>query len=432
MRLPWAIIQEKYYEIGAIYRHWVASGAEPAAAIPGSQQGEVKYQIVNGTAIIPLVGILAKDDWVKYYGGTSTRQVARDFMEAMKNAAVKAIVLSIDSPGGTVDGTQSLAKLIYDSRGAKPITAIASGVVASAAYWIGSAADKLYLADDTTMAGSIGVIMTHYDWSKYDEKIGVAVTEIFAGKYKAVGSETKPLSDEDRDVLQDEVDYLYGIFVDGVAKNRGVDAATVLGSMADGRIFIGQQAVDAGLADGIKTIEEVLAAPVASAGVAVKIKQEVKSMDPQELTLAMIEQRPDLVASLTQRGEETGARAERERIQAVAAVAEGLPGHEAIVREMMFNGKTTGPEAAVKILAAEKQTRAKVLEGIATQSPAPAPVSMPEAQQIDASTVDPEDETAMKTAWDGDEKIRANFASFEGWLAFRRQEARGKIGRAKK
>ena len=98
----------------------------------------------------------------------------------MADPAVKAIVLSIDSPGGTVDGTDNLANAIFAARGKKPIVALGDGTLASAAYWIASGADQIFASDNSAKIGSIGVVATHEDYSRAEENAGVKVTEITA------------------------------------------------------------------------------------------------------------------------------------------------------------------------------------------------------------------------------------------------------------
>ena len=101
--------------------------------------------------------------------------------------------------------------------------------------------------------------MAHVDISGAEKQAGVKTTEITAGKYKRVASQYGPLTEDGRSDIQSKVDYIYSVFVDDVARNRGVDAAMVVKNMADGRVFIGRQAVDAGLVDGVATLEEIVA-----------------------------------------------------------------------------------------------------------------------------------------------------------------------------
>jgi len=145
------------------------------------------------------------------------------------------------------------------ARQRKPVLALAEGTMASAAYWVGSAAEQIYLSSGTDQVGSIGVIMRQRDTSQAKAAAGIIDTEIVAGKFKNVGSDNGPLSDPDRAVLQDRVDQIYSVFVGDVARQRGTTVERVLSDMADGRVFIGQQAIDAGLADGVSTLDDLVA-----------------------------------------------------------------------------------------------------------------------------------------------------------------------------
>jgi signal peptide peptidase SppA len=163
-------------------------------------------------------------------------------------------------------------------RGKKPIMAYADGQMTSAAYLIGSAADKVY-ASKTARVGSIGVIMAHYDYSKAQEMRGVKKTYLYSGKYKAMGHDSEPLSDEAKAYLQGHLDDYYTMFVDMVAQQRGVDSKTVLEKMADGKIFIGKKAIEPGLIDGISTYKGALTYLTGEK----PQKKEVKRMDPVTL-----------------------------------------------------------------------------------------------------------------------------------------------------
>jgi signal peptide peptidase SppA len=222
--------------------------------------GDQRYEVIDGVAVIPIEGVIAKkmNMFMDISGGASSQLIGRDIQQALRDPSVNAIVLNIDSPGGSVDGTFELANMIYEARGKIPIVAHTDGMMASAAYAIGSAADKIYISGNTTQVGSIGVIVTHYDYSEQDAKKGIKVTHITAGKYKAVGVDSKPLSQEDKDIIQSEIDYLYSVFVEDVARNRGVSSEQVLSGMAEGKVFIGKTAIQAGLVDGVSTLDKLI------------------------------------------------------------------------------------------------------------------------------------------------------------------------------
>jgi signal peptide peptidase SppA len=198
---PWAIVPEKLFEIQEIYRTHLRGDKIDIEAIE-AQTGKPldnkkeRYQIVNDTAIIPIQGVIAKkmNLFTQISGGASTHLVGRDIKEALADDSIKSILLDIDSPGGTVDGTQELGDIVFAGRDKKPIIAYSDGMIASAAYWIGSAADKIYISGDTIDIGSIGVVASHVDYSEWEKKVGIKTTEIYAGKYKRIASDTKPLS----------------------------------------------------------------------------------------------------------------------------------------------------------------------------------------------------------------------------------------------
>ena len=263
---PWAIVPDKLHEIQAIYATHLRGekidikGIEAKLGQP-LQNKEQGYEVIDGVAVIPVDGVVSKrmNLFSQISGGASTELIGRDIRAALADPAVHSLLLQVDSPGGTVDGTQELAQLIHGARGQKPIVTYVDGMMASAAYWIGSAADMVFIGSDTAQVGSIGVVASHTDYSRREEMLGMKTTEIFAGKYKRIASSHKPLSEDGQQYIQDMVDYLYSVFVGDVAKQRGTDTETVLQDMADGRVFTGQQAVSAGLVDGVATMNSLIA-----------------------------------------------------------------------------------------------------------------------------------------------------------------------------
>jgi len=258
---PWLIMPAKLTEIIRIYdqhlkRNEIDTGV--IAKFPKEEEPQ-GYQIENGVAMLQLQGIIAKrmNLFINFSGGTSTQLFERDFLSALNDPAVKSILLLVDSPGGSVDGVQELANLIFESRGKKSIVAYTDGVMASAAYWIGSATDKIYISGDTTQVGSIGVVAAHVDISKAEEKMGIKTTEIVAGKFKRVTSRHEPLTLEGRAVLQEAVDHIYSVFVNDVARNRGKTEKQTL-AMADGKVFLGKQAIDVGLVDEVSVLSSLI------------------------------------------------------------------------------------------------------------------------------------------------------------------------------
>jgi signal peptide peptidase SppA len=364
-------------------------------------------------------------------GGVSTELLKRDIAQALADPAVKGLILAIDSPGGTVDGTAELSEFIREARGSKPIYAWTDGMMASAAYWIGSAADKIYISSGTTMVGSIGVVASHLDVSQAEEKAGIKTTEISAGRYKRISSQYEPLSTEGRADIQGKIDALYAEFINDIAANRGVSVDEVLTRMADGRVFVGRQAIEAGLVDGVATLESLIAAinqQQAPAGVARAANQKGQIMTLDQMRA----EHPDLVAAIVAEATEgmiaaadlqqqlataraEGAAGERARIQAVEEQL--IPGHEALIAALKFDGQTTAATAAQQVLAAEKGARTAALSVIESSAN---PV-VPAAEGGQGGTIDPNApiEERAKAQWDKDPAMRAEFGGkFEAYLAY--------------
>ena len=264
MSAPWMLAPEQLAEIQAIYQSHLRGDKidiKGIVAKVAAQESPVKgYDVIDGAAIITIDGIISKKRtfWSYFFGGSASSEVAQLFSAAMADPAVESILLDIDSPGGTVDGTQELAELIFSYRGQKPIIAWTDGKMASAAYYIGAAADAIYISGDMPDIGAIGVTMLHVDYSEAARKAGVRETDIYAGRYKRIASSNRPLSGEGKAYLQDQVDYVYSVFVNDIARFRNKTVVEVLEKMADGRIFIGRQAIKAGLADGVSARDRLL------------------------------------------------------------------------------------------------------------------------------------------------------------------------------
>lgn len=396
---PWAVLPDQLREIQSIYATHLKGEKIDIAAIEARlgrplANEQQAYQIrPGGIAVLVLEGVMAPKAnlMLQISGGVSTQMAGQQIESAMVDPRVNALILAIDSPGGSVFGTPELAATIAELAKTKPIVTVSDATLCSAAYWVGSAANAVFITGPTVQVGSIGVVESH----NYNPR-EAGTTEITAGKYKCIASPVAPLTAEGRAYLQAQVDHLYSVFVDTVASQRSTTPQAVLEHMADGRVFIGQQAIDRGLVDGYASIDSIAAQLAANPAKFAKRSKAVfassfsasatpppalantqpaqnptESQHMDKATLA--QQHPDLLAQLktefSASAAATGAAQERERIAAVRAQA--LPGHEALIETLAFDGKTTGPEAAMAVLAAEKQTRAAQAQALASDAPAP-------------------------------------------------------------
>lgn len=230
-----------------------AQAVDISAAAPGGSSPAASV-----IAVISFFGIVAQHasqvDDISGPGGTSTERVANSYRAAKSDPSVKAIVINFDSPGGNVSGVQVLADEIFNGRGEKPVIAQVNSLCASAAYWVASSCDEIVMTPGA-MAGSIGVYSLHQDVSKAVDAAGLKFTFISAGKYKVEGNAFEPLSDEAAQAAQSNVDAFYNDFVSAVARGRGVSVADVTGGFGEGRVVKDKQAVKAGMADRVDTLD---------------------------------------------------------------------------------------------------------------------------------------------------------------------------------
>jgi signal peptide peptidase SppA len=273
---PWAILPDALRRIEEAVDSYLRGDVVQAKArvtrhVPGGGRG---FNLVNGVAVIPVQGIVTKRPTILgwFFQEAVTEDIATEFKAALSSPDAQALLFHVDSPGGMVDGTESLARLIREARGQKPIVALIDGMGASAAYWLASAADRVFIAGETTAVGSIGVVVTHVDTSKAEEMRGVKVTEIVAGKFKRIASQHEPLTPEGRAAVQEIADQLYGVFVNAVAEHRRISAEKV--ARTEGRLFIGTRGIEAGLVDGVRTVETVIKELAASAPVVSNARNE--------------------------------------------------------------------------------------------------------------------------------------------------------------
>lgn len=228
-----------------------------AAALPPRQvRGAAN---TGAVALIPIMGVLTqRDSWLlQAFGGTSTQAVGRAVDQAVSDRGVHTIVLEIDSPGGEVYGTAELAQRVASARKVKPIITVANSLAASAAYWIGSQASE-FVVTPSGEVGSIGVVAVHQELSRMLDEAGIATTVIRSARFKYEGNEFEPLTDAALAALQKRVDEGHGQFVGDVARGRGVSVGQAQSRFGQGRVLSARDAVAAGMADRIATIEVVL------------------------------------------------------------------------------------------------------------------------------------------------------------------------------
>jgi signal peptide peptidase SppA len=248
-------------------RHELSAGFD-AERIPGvnatlfCEHGEVAADqsgsMPRGSmvAVVPLVNVVTRHG---YWGAAGTLQLGRMLQQLDADPAVGSIVLSVNSPGGSVYGTTELASIVRGirSRGQTRTVAVVDPLMASAATWIGTAADKVY-AIESADVGSIGVLNSYADLSKYYEDMGIKIDVLRTPDKKARFSGVEPMTDAMRETMQARIDEAYQSFLGAMAENRGVTTSHVETRFGGGEVMGAKDAVAAGLIDGIASLDDTV------------------------------------------------------------------------------------------------------------------------------------------------------------------------------
>lgn len=225
-------------------------------------EGDMPDQLYNNIAqrlgIINITGVLGPCDY---------NEIQTLCQKLFADPRIDQVVLNINSPGGSVLGISPLIDCLRN-KGSKQLVAIANHVCASAAYWIASACDQVYLASQTAVVGSIGVIATHMDLQEEMKKWGVKITEIVAGTQKNLASPYRKIDEAAQKYYQNRVEEIYAIFVTDVSAGRNLPEDTI--RAMEGTDLLGKSAIEAGLADGFVNFLEYIAMGKISSLIAAK------------------------------------------------------------------------------------------------------------------------------------------------------------------
>ena len=199
----------------------------------------------EGVGIVELKGLIV-----------SSEQTLKHLTEFRHDPNVKSIVLRIDSPGGSVGASQEIYKEVMRTNEVKPVIASMGSMGASGGYYAALGAENI-IANPGTMTGSIGVIVKFPNLEGFFEKIGYRSEVIKSGPLKDVGASNRPMSEEERKLMQDLIDNVYGQFVRDIAAARGMEE-DIIQELADGRIYTGEQALEVGLIDSLGNFTDAI------------------------------------------------------------------------------------------------------------------------------------------------------------------------------
>lgn len=424
---PWAIQPDKLLEIQSIYASHLAGDRIDIDALEariGRHLQNTRQVTMRGeTALIPVTGPVFRyaNLLTEISGATSLSVLASDFIAAAENPAVRQIVLVIDSPGGQANGIAEFAQLIRSAD--KPVTAYIDNVAASAAYWIASAADQIVMAK-TAMVGSIGAVIS-IDQRKTDGSVEIISSQ-------SPNKRVDVTTDAGRAQIQTLIDGLAQVFVEDVATYRGTSVETVLEKFGAGGMKLALDAVGIGMADRVGTLETLLAeisgqtTPTNGAFMTQPIITAATTAALTAATIAALTESSLLADNPTLHAQIITVGAERERARIASVEAQALPGHESLIASLKADGKSTGADAAMQVLAAEKAKLASIAERLHAEAP---PI-IPHAPAPSGNQGTPPDsslpiETQCQQRWDADAALRGEFQSLETYIAFERAQAAG-------
>lgn len=228
-----------------------------SAIVSRSPQGDI-FSKKEGVGIIELTGLIV-----------TSEKVLKNLTSFRNNPNIKSIILRIESPGGSVGAAQEIFQDVKRTNEVKPVVASMGSMGASGGYYAALGATKI-IANPGTMTGSIGVIVKFPNLEGLFEKIGYKSEVIKSGAMKDVGASNRPITDQERALMQGLIDNVFNQFVQAVAESRDMPEETVR-ELADGRIFSGEQAFEAGLIDGLGNFTD-----------AVTMAAELGGLDPKQ------------------------------------------------------------------------------------------------------------------------------------------------------
>lgn len=235
-------------------------GKEPKSKLK-SEDNDLDFDFMSfrdRILVVKLSGMIIDRDKESLLNVTGTSNYAkRRLRKAFKDSHVKAVLLRVNSPGGTVGSSQEIHDAIVKIRNqGKPVIVSMGDVAASGGYYISAPATKIF-ADPGTITGSIGVIMNLMNVQGLEQKLGITANVVKSGQFKDMGSPNRPMTEAERELLQGLIMDSYNQFVEAVSKGRNLPLDTVK-KLADGRIYTGRQAKDVKLVDELGGYEDAL------------------------------------------------------------------------------------------------------------------------------------------------------------------------------
>lgn len=442
---PWAIEPEWLGLISSIAQRQFDAPVIAAAQNNRPRTGVPGVVVKDGIARIGIIGPIfpRANMMTEVSGATSLEMLQAQFRAAVASPDVKAIVLQIDSPGGAVTGTADFAAEVAAARTVKPIVSVATGDMASGAYWIGSAASSIVVSS-TSRIGSIGVVA---GLSKQVVPDGNGEMRVEIVSSNAPNKRPDPTDSAGKSSIVGTLDAIERQFIDTVARHRGTTADAVKEDFGQGGTLVGNAAVKAGMADRVGTLDSVLAGLAAASSAqsatpraAAAASSEHPKMNTPTTVAELTAAHPDLVAQIRREAvagmstsadaltaaRSEGAAAERARLAGIEAAA--LPGHDKLVAECKADPACSPGDAALRINAAEKAKLTAAAASIANVEAVTGKVVAAATTQPDAGKAAvPQNEEGWKAEWAASKDLQAEHESAEAYANWMAGVAAGRV-----
>jgi signal peptide peptidase SppA len=309
----------------------------------------------DGVAVIDVIGSLVnRGAWVGAYSGlVSYEGIGAQVdaaVEGAKKGEIKGLIIDINSPGGEATGMFAAAERIRAARAYMPIVAVVNDMAASAAYGLASSANEIVISP-TSLVGSIGVVFMHADRTKEKKKAGIVETAIYAGANKTLGMGT--LTPEAKASFQSMVDVFYERFLETVEAGRGERTTAEAARATEASVYIGQEAIEKGLADRVGTFDEILSdlstrpatrrAPN-SKGLTMSTNANPAATADQSAAIITEAQAAARVEAARAEAKAEGIKAERTRCEAILT-SDAAKGREAMAAHLAFKTDMAAADA---------------------------------------------------------------------------------------
>lgn len=254
---PWALKESELDAIRANVETWQPKGSAIPMDLP---EDDNEPEIANGVAVIDVCGVIVKTKSLidEIFGGVVATTDVKEAFDVALASDVSTIIFKYDTGGGSVSGVPELASYIFEQRQNtdKQIISFVDGCACSAGYWLAAQAEAVFCTEASELA-NIGVIAAVYDFSRYIKNAGIDPYVFRSDEVKGAGGDG--YQDAHGRAIMEQVVTFNKMFREAVARGRGISVEQLNSIAPDARIFIGQDSVDAGIADEVSTWDEVLA-----------------------------------------------------------------------------------------------------------------------------------------------------------------------------